>query len=737
MNIKPKNNPRFLYSLLISGLLSSLLISSFSSIGQISPDEFFYVGQFSQNLITPGKIAADDQGNIYVNDNNLNGIHKYDINGDHVEFIPLSFSPVSLAVDHLKNIYVGDYQTGIIYKIDPFKNIFLFTSECLKPVDLEFDPFNNLYVTDSGLKQILVFDISANLIKRIGEGTLLSPSCTAFDKLNNRIYVGEHGGLGTGFTPVCKVWIFNTDGELLGSFGSYGSEEGQFYRIQGISVGKCNLIYICEPYQGNILVFDQNGVYLTQFSEYGALPGQLDVPLDICYDGKDRILISSMNNGSVEIFNLQQTFPTATIFNSDTAICSGNDATINVKLTGTPPWSLTYTHNGINPQTLETDQSVFSFQVSDAGIYEISQLSDANYTGTCFSGSALIIVTDNIPSVNMPIPAVEFCEGLPASIPVIFSGDMPWSFSYSVNNLIIDTITTTNNPFNLIADQPGIYQINSIIGNACQGTDISGTTNLIMHPMPDASFTSSDITFFKCQNESSDLQIEFTGNSPWSFTYMIDERDTAVITDINNSLYDLPVSNSGIYELILVNDLNCINEEAWDYLDVWNIPRSIPEFSFTIDQSFVTFTNLSQNADEYHWNFGDGQWSNEINPSHTYDLPGLYNVELTASNDVCTDSVIQKSVLIETSSSEEYIENLCVEISPNPSNGKFLLYLNQNIPYCEIEIHNIYGSLVDYKKIVNPGNSVPIHLSNVKNGYYLMTVKSPGNLSIIKIILNQ
>jgi PKD repeat protein len=63
----------------------------------------------------------------------------------------------------------------------------------------------------------------------------------------------------------------------------------------------------------------------------------------------------------------------------------------------------------------------------------------------------------------------------------------------------------------------------------------------------------------------------------------------------------------------------------------------IASFQFAIDaDNFlkVTFTNFSQNATAYSWNFGDGNTSTEQNPTHTYAAAGNFNVVLTASNSV-------------------------------------------------------------------------------------------------------
>ena len=63
----------------------------------------------------------------------------------------------------------------------------------------------------------------------------------------------------------------------------------------------------------------------------------------------------------------------------------------------------------------------------------------------------------------------------------------------------------------------------------------------------------------------------------------------------------------------------------------------------------VKFTDLSKNANEWVWKFGDGSTSTDRNPVHTYFTAGNYTVNLTASNTNDTNSklttiAIQKSI---------------------------------------------------------------------------------------------
>ncbi len=61
--------------------------------------------------------------------------------------------------------------------------------------------------------------------------------------------------------------------------------------------------------------------------------------------------------------------------------------------------------------------------------------------------------------------------------------------------------------------------------------------------------------------------------------------------------------------------------------------------------SNVTFSNLSQRATSYLWDFGDGSTSTLQNPTHYYQNQGTYTVKLTASNASYSDDEIKTSYI--------------------------------------------------------------------------------------------
>ncbi len=72
-----------------------------------------------------------------------------------------------------------------------------------------------------------------------------------------------------------------------------------------------------------------------------------------------------------------------------------------------------------------------------------------------------------------------------------------------------------------------------------------------------------------------------------------------------------------------------------------------PTASYTFDQNELMFDFMSvvTNAESVLWDFGDGNTSTELNPSHTFSVHDSYFVQLTASND-CGEDIFH--ILIST-----------------------------------------------------------------------------------------
>jgi gliding motility-associated-like protein len=110
--------------------------------------------------------------------------------------------------------------------------------------------------------------------------------------------------------------------------------------------------------------------------------------------------------------------------------------------------------------------------------------------------------------------------------------------------------------------------------------------------------------------------------------------------------------NAGDYKLT-VRIGECTSEEA-----IFNIPpipkrtiaafRTDPDFSLKYAAPVtIRFINESLNATAYKWDFGDGKFSAEHSPSHTYSAPGSFRISLTAitEND-CSNTTFKGQLVI-------------------------------------------------------------------------------------------
>lgn len=120
-------------------------------------------------------------------------------------------------------------------------------------------------------------------------------------------------------------------------------------------------------------------------------------------------------------------------------------------------------------------------------------------------------------------------------------------------------------------------------------------------------------------NESSDNTDdtfwEFEGGNP---SFSSDENPEVV--------YEFP----GTYSVLLAVENGVGSDELFEEMFITVLPNAIADFDADIDGQTVTFTNFSEDADEFEWDFGDGNTSDEEDPVHTYDSDGTYTVTLTA-----------------------------------------------------------------------------------------------------------
>jgi PKD repeat protein len=114
---------------------------------------------------------------------------------------------------------------------------------------------------------------------------------------------------------------------------------------------------------------------------------------------------------------------------------------------------------------------------------------------------------------------------------------------------------------------------------------------------------------------------------PVTVTYGWDFGDGLTST-LEHPVHDYNAAGNYLVTLDACNATGCDTNE--DQVEVIALPEA--GFVFVTNGLTVTFTNTSMAATNFLWDFGDGEISSEINPTHTFDRPGIYSVWLGASS---------------------------------------------------------------------------------------------------------
>ncbi|MBP5412154.1 MAG: T9SS type A sorting domain-containing protein [Bacteroidales bacterium] len=108
----------------------------------------------------------------------------------------------------------------------------------------------------------------------------------------------------------------------------------------------------------------------------------------------------------------------------------------------------------------------------------------------------------------------------------------------------------------------------------------------------------------------------------------------------NDTLPVIPADSAGTFALKLyVYDTNACADSAWQHVTVSPSPQADFSYAYTQDGFYTLhFTNLSQNAESYQWQFDVLGTSTEENPDFDFQTDGSYEVSLTAANaNSCTN----------------------------------------------------------------------------------------------------
>lgn len=182
-------------------------------------------------------------------------------------------------------------------------------------------------------------------------------------------------------------------------------------------------------------------------------------------------------------------------------------------------------------------------------------------------------------------------------------------------------------------------------------------------------------------------------SSHWSYAWSV---QNGVLTDPNGTASSNGVvwngpGGQGQVSVVVTTPNGCSSYPG--ILNVWAWPQVIAGFHFSPNGTFgsepIVFVDTSHNASGWFWDFGDGNTSGLINPTHVYNSAGDYTVMLIATSpNGCKDTAYAQIQVIDGT----LIPNI-ITLNTDGLNDVFNVKLSGVKDY-HCLIYNRWGNLV-------------------------------------------
>lgn len=322
-----------------------------------------------------------------------------------------------------------------------------------------------------------------------------------------------------------------------------------------------------------------------------------------------------------------KTKPNIYVFNANFSASATN---------GCNPLTTTFSTNAEGVALYEWDfgDGTTSNQASPTHLYQTNGTYTVTLTVTSFEGCVETLVREDFINVHGPIsnffsPTPASCA--PSIVEFIDQSENAASWSWDFGD---GSFSSVQNPVKLY-NQPGSYNITLITTseNGCVDTLMLPGYTTVLGPATNFSVDIPEA----CANS----EISFTDNSLGAVSW---EWNFGEGTTSNLQHPSFVFSEPGSYTVSLFSQ-DSIGCTAYYILQTPIIIHVLPIAVSEISEMSgctpfsVQLSNLSEGANIYHWDFGNGANSVEFEPEYTYTESGLYDITLIVENEyTCRDT---------------------------------------------------------------------------------------------------
>jgi len=184
----------------------------------------------------------------------------------------------------------------------------------------------------------------------------------------------------------------------------------------------------------------------------------------------------------------------------------------------------------------------------------------------------------------------------------------------------------------------------------------------------------------------------------WSFgdgTYSAQQNPVHTYSAAGN--YTVTLTSSNTAGASTQTKTNYINVTQKPIADFWGTPKSGEE------SLNVTFTdNTTGEPTAWDWSFGDGTYSTQQNPKHTYPAAGNYTVTLTSSNTAGASTQTKTNYINVVTALQKPVANFCG--TPTSGNAPLNVTFIDNITGAPTALNWSFGDGT-YSTVKNPSHT--------------------------------
>lgn len=349
--------------------------------------------------------------------------------------------------------------------------------------------------------------------------------------------------------------------------------------------------------------------------------------------GGDTIRLLSVTNGTctgvVSGNYILNVAPPLASMSGDSTICDGDSTLILVNFAGIGPFTYSYSVNGSPLPAITTSNNPDTILVSPTinSVYKLLTLSTPACTGVVSADSVVVNISGALSGVISG--GGQICtNGSGTNVFFDFSGPGPYTYVYSINNVLQPQVTTTQ-VRDTLAVNPNIgsiYRLVSVTNGICNG-NVSGFAPVFVFTPPTANLF-GDATF--CNIANTNVTIDFTGTGPFTIQWSIDNVPQAIVNTFDDP-YFIPVNTTTTttYELLVVESPGCIGNPVGEATITVNYTPSYNNISLTCNGAntqYVVEFDVLNGTPPYTLNAGSGTFTGNHFTSNPIPITLNYNI---------------------------------------------------------------------------------------------------------------